>query len=104
MEASIIEVLQDKHKHITDGTNSNVSLVSSKVNSSGEDTYNEASFFNCYFFAAYTQSQLGLGYDTIHLNGVHSAIDITFGEAIENKLATKFSLWAKAITQLAKNR
>ena len=61
-------------------------------------------FFNCYFFATYTQSQLVLGYDTIHLNGVHSAIDITFGEAFENQLATKFSLWAKAITQLAKNR
>ena len=89
-------------KDITDDTNSNISLISSKVYSSGENTYNEASFgVNRYFAEAYTQNQFVLGYDTIHQNGVHSAIGVTFGEAVENQLATKFSLRAKIITQLA---
>ena len=92
-------------KDITDDTNSNISLVSSKVYSSGEDTYSEASFgINHYFAESYTQNQLVLGFDTIHPGGVHSAIDVTFGEAVENQIPTKFSLWAKVITQLAKNR
>ena len=47
------------------------------------------------------QNQLVIGHDTIHSNGVYSAIDVTFGEAIENQLATKMSLRAKVITKLA---
>lgn len=87
-------------KDITDDTNSNISLVSSKVYSSGEDTYSEASFgINRYFAESYTQNQFVLGYDTIHPNSVYSAIDVTFGEAIENQLATKMSLRAKVITK-----
>jgi hypothetical protein len=89
-------------KDITDDTNSNISLVSSKVYSSGEDTYSEASFgINHYFAESYTQNQFVLGYDTIHSNSVYSAIDVTFGEAVENQLATKMSLRAKVITKLA---
>jgi hypothetical protein len=38
---------------------------------------------------------------SIHSNSVYSAIDVTFGEAIENQLATKMSLRAKVITKLA---
>ena len=90
-------------KDIPDDTNSNISLVSSKVYSSGEDTYSEASLgVNRYFAESYTQNQFVLGYDTIQSNGVYSAIDVIFGEAIENQLATKMSLRAKVITKLAK--
>ena len=49
------------------------------------------------------QNQIVIGHDTIHSNGVYSAIDVTFGEAIENQLATKMSLRAKVITKLATN-
>ena len=89
-------------KDIPDDTNSNVSLVSSKVYASGDNTYSEASFgVNRYFAESYMQNQLVIGHDTIHSNGVYSAIDVTFGEAVENQLATKFSLRAKVITKLA---
>ena len=39
---------------------------------------------------------------SIHSNSVYSAIDVTFGESVENQLATKMSLRAKVITKLAK--
>ena len=89
-------------KDITDETNNNISLISSKVYVSSENTYSEASFgVNRYFAESYNQNQLMLGYDTIHSNGVYSAIDITFGESVKSQLATKMSLRAKVILKLA---
>ena len=89
-------------KDITNDKNSNLTVVTSKVYSSGDNTYSEASLgVNRYFAEAYNQNQLVLSFDTIHPGGVHSAIDVTFGEAIENQLATKFLLRAKVITKLA---
>ena len=89
-------------KDITDGTNSNISLVSSKVYASGENTYSEASFgVNRYFAESYNQNQLLLGYKTIHPNGVYSALNLTVGESVENQLATKFALSGQLTTQLA---
>ena len=86
-----------------DDKNSNLTVVISKVCSSGDNSYSEAGFgVNRYFAESYMQNKLLLGYDTIHLSGVHSAIDVTFGEAVENQLATKISLRAKVITKLAK--
>ena len=88
-------------KDITDETNSNVSVVSSKAYASGEDTYSEASFgVNRYFAESYNQNQLLLGYKTIHANGVYSALNFTFGESVENQLATKFALSGQLTTQL----
>jgi hypothetical protein len=90
-------------KDITDGTNSNLSLTSSKVYASGENTYSEASFgVNRYFAESYNQNQLLLGYKTIHANGVYSALNFTFGESVENQLATKFVLSGQVATQVAK--
>lgn len=90
-------------KDITDETNSNISLVSSKVYASGENTYSEASFgVNRYFAESYNQNQLLLGYKTIHANGVYSALNFTFGESVENQLATKFLLSGQLTTQFAK--
>jgi hypothetical protein len=90
-------------KDITDETNSNISLVSSKVYASGENTYSEASFgVNRYFAESYNQNQLLLGYKTIHANGVYSALNLTVGESVENQLATKFALSGQLTTQVAK--
>ena len=90
-------------KDITDETNSNISLVSSKVYESGENTYSEASFgVNRYFAESYNQNQLLLGYKTIHANGVYSALNFTFGESVENQLAMKFALSGQLTTQVAK--
>lgn len=89
-------------KDIADGTNSNLSIVTFKVFASGDNAYSEASFgVNRHFSESYTQNQLILGYHTIHSNGVYSAIDVTFGEAVESQLATKMSLQAKVIIKLA---
>lgn len=89
-------------KSIIDDINSNISLVTSKVYSSAEGIYNEASFgVNRYFADSYTQNQAVLGYKTIHENGVYSALSFTFGEAVENQLATKFSLSGQISMQLA---
>ena len=89
-------------KDITDETNSNISLVSSKVYASSENTYIEASFgVNRYFAESYNQNQLLLGYKTIHSNGVYSALNFTFGESIANQLATKFALSGQVTTQVA---
>ncbi|MDC3340513.1 hypothetical protein OAV54_01945 [Planktomarina temperata] len=92
-------------KDITDDTNNNISLVSSKVYTSGENAYSEASAgVNRYFAESYNQNQIVLGYDTIHPNGVYSAIDVTFGESVENQIAAKMSFGAKIITQVANKR
>jgi len=90
-------------KDITDETNNNISLISSKVYASGENTYSEASFgVNRYFAESYNQNQLLFGYKTIHANGVYSALNLTVGESVENQLATKFALSWELTTQLAK--
>jgi hypothetical protein len=89
-------------KDITNDKSSNLTVVTSKVYSSGDNTYNEASFgVNRYFAESYNQNQLVLGYDTIHPNGVFSAVDVTFGESVKNQLASKMSLRAKVIIKLA---
>ena len=90
-------------KDITDDTNSNISIAGSKVFTSSENTYSEASFgVNRYFAESYNQNQLLLGYKTIHANGVYSALNFTFGESVANQLATKFSLSGQLTTQFAK--
>ena len=90
-------------KDITDEANSNISLISSKVYASSENTYSEASIgVNRYFAESYNQNQLLLGYKTIHANGVYSALNLTFGESVENQLATKFALSGQLTTQVAK--
>ena len=90
-------------KDIIDETNSNISLVSSKVYASGENTYSEASFgVNRYFAESYNQNQLLLGYKTIHANGVYSALNLNVGESVENQLATKFALSGQLTTQVVK--
>ena len=90
-------------KDITDETNSNISLVSSKVYARGENSYSEASLgVNRYFAESYNQNQLLLGYKTIHANGVYSALNLTVGESVENQLATKFAINGQLTTQLAK--
>ena len=89
-------------KDITDDTNSNISIAGSKVFTSGENTYSQVSLgVNRYFASAYTQNQVVMGLDTIHANGVYSAFDMTFGEAVENKLATRFSLSTQVTAQVA---
>jgi hypothetical protein len=89
-------------KDITDETNSNISLVGSKVFASSEDSYSEASFgVNRYFAESYTQYQLALGYNTIHSNGVFSAVDVMLGEAVENQLTTQLSITAQVRTQIS---
>lgn len=89
-------------KDITDETNSNLSIVTSKVFEPSDGIYSEASFgVNRYFVEGYNQNQLVLGYDTIHSNGVLSALNITLGESVENELTTKFSVQGRVSTQLA---
>ena len=89
-------------KDITDETNSNLSVVTSKVFEPSESVYSEASFgVNRYFSESYNQNQLLFGYKTIHANGVYSALNLTVGDAVENQLATKYALSAQLVTQLA---
>jgi hypothetical protein len=89
-------------KDITDEPSSNVSLASSKVYSSGENSYSEASVgVNRYFAESYNQNQLLFGYKTIHANGVYSALNLTAGESVESQLATKFALSGELTIQLA---
>ena len=88
-------------KDITDNTTSTISLVTSKVYSSGGDSYSEASFgISRYFADSYTQNQFTLGYDTIHSNGMFSSVDVMFGEALEGQLTTRFSSRARVSMQL----
>jgi len=90
-------------KEITDETNSTLSLVSSKVYKSGNNTYSEASFgVNHYFAESYEQYQLLFGYKTIHANGIFSVLSLTVGENVASKLATRFALSGQLTTQLAK--
>lgn len=89
-------------KDITDNTTSTISLVSSKVYSSGGDSYSEASFgISRYFADSFTQNQFTLGYDTIHSNGMFSSFDVMFGEALEGQLTTRFSSRARVSMLLA---
>ena len=86
---------------ITDETSSNISFVSAKVYESGHDRYSEATLgMNRYFAESYNQNQVLLGYKTIHGNGVFSAINLTFGEQVENQLATKFAMSGQFTTQV----
>ena len=88
-------------KNITDDTNSNLSIVTSKVFELSDSIYSEASFgVNRYFAESYNQNQLQFGYKTIHANSVYSAFILTVGDAVENQLATKFALSAQIVTQL----
>lgn len=90
------------HKDITDETNSNLSLASSKVFESSDGVYSEASIgVNRYFAESYTQNQLTLEYDTIHSNGVVSALNITVGESVTNQLTTQFAVQGRVSRQLA---
>ena len=89
-------------KDITDDTNSNISISGSKVFTSGDNSYSQLTLgVNRYFASAYTQNQVVMGLDTIHANGVYSAFDVTFGEAVENQLATRFSLSTQVTAQVA---
>jgi hypothetical protein len=89
-------------KDITDDTNSNISIAGSKVFTSGELSYSQMNLgVNRYFTSAYTQNQVVIGLDTIHANGVYSAFDVTFGEAVENQLATRFSVSTQVTAQVA---
>lgn len=89
-------------KDITDETNSNISLASSKVFESSDGVYSEASIgVNRYFAESYTQNQLTLEYDTIHSNGVVSALNITMGESVTNQLTTQFAVQGRVSRQLA---
>ena len=89
-------------KDITDDTNSNISISGSKVFTSGENSYSQMNLgVNRYFASAYTQNQVVIGLDTIHANSVYSAFDVTFGEAIENQLATRLSVSAQVTAQVA---
>ena len=88
-------------KNITDDTNSNLSIVTSKVFELSDSIYSEASFgVNRYFAESYNQNQLQFGYKTIHANSAYSAFILTVGDAVENQLATKFALSAQIVTQL----
>ena len=88
-------------KNITDDTNSNLSIVTSKVFELSDSIYSEASFgVNRYFAESYNQNQLQFGYKTIHANSVYSAFNLTVGDAVENQLATKFALTGQIVTQL----
>ena len=88
-------------KDLTDSINSNLSIKSSKVFESNDGVYSEASFgINRYFAESYSQNQLMFGYDTIHSNGVFSALNITFGESVENELTTKFSVQGRVSAKL----
>jgi len=88
-------------KDITDDTNSNLSIVTSKVFELSDNIYSEASIgVNRYLAESYNQTQVLFGYKTIHTNGVYSAFDLTVGDAVENQLATKFALSAQIVTQL----
>ena len=89
-------------KDITDDTNSNISISGSKVFTSSENSYSQMNLgVNRYFASVYTQNQVVIGLDTIHANGVYSAFDVTFGEAVENQLATRFSVSAQVTAQVA---
>lgn len=89
-------------KDITDDTNSNISISGSKVFTSSENSYIQMNLgVNRYFASAYTQNQVVIGLDTIHANIVYSAFDVTFGEAIENQLATRFSMSTQVTAQVA---
>jgi hypothetical protein len=89
-------------KDITDDTNSNISISGSKVFTSGENSYSQMNLgVNRYFASVYTQNQVVIGLDTIHANGVYSAFDVTFGEAVENQLATRFSMSTQVTAQVA---
>ena len=89
-------------KDVTDDTNSNISISGSKVFTSGENSYSQVNLgVNRYFASAYTQNQVVIGLDAIHANSVYSAFDVTFGEAIENQLATRFSMSTQVTAQVA---
>lgn len=89
-------------KDITDDTNSNLSIVTSKVFEPSDSIYSEASFgVNRYFAKSYNQNQVLLGYKSIHANSVYSAFNLTVGDAVKNQLANRFVLSGQIVTQLA---
>ena len=90
-------------KDITYDTNSNFSISGSKVFTSGNNSYSQMNLgVNRYFASAYTQNQVSIRFDTIHANNMHSAFDITFGEALESQLTTRFLVSAQVTAQVAK--
>ncbi|MBT5560545.1 MAG: hypothetical protein HOJ88_11710 [Proteobacteria bacterium] len=92
-------------RDITDDTNNNFSIVTSKVFEPYDSIYSEASFgVNRYFAESYNQNQVLFSYKTIHANGVYSAFNLTVGDAVENQLVTKFALSGQIVTQLANKR
>ena len=80
-------------KELTDESQSNVNLSVARVFEGENQSYNSVNFgLNRKFTDDYTQNELLLGWDTLHQGGVFTGFDVTFGEAVENELTTRFSV------------
>lgn len=80
-------------KELSDEIQSNASLSVARVFEGGNQSYNSVNVgLNRTFTDNYTQNELDLGWDTVHKGGVFTGFDVTFGEAVENKLTTRFSV------------
>ena len=89
-------------KELTNQSNSNFSVSSSKVFESRDGVYSEVSFgINRTFTDNYSQNQLTFGYETIHSNGTFSDIQIKFGEPTQNKLSTKLAINVRVSAKIA---
>ena len=80
-----------ERKKLMDTTNSNIKLIGSHVFSSPTKQHKQFKFgINRYLADNYNQNQIQFGFNTTHPQGVFTGLDTTFGEAVNEQLATRF--------------
>lgn len=86
-------------KELTDVEGQTASLSFARLFGSPGNSYHKANVgLKRSFEHSFTQNHLALGLDTIHQNGVFSAVSLTIGETIPETLATKFKIDANVGT------
>jgi hypothetical protein len=92
---------QKLKRDIADDTNSTASFSVAKLFSTGKSTYHQASFGVRRFYEDdYEQNQLTFGLQTIHSNGIFTAVNASVGADVKDTLATKHSVSATVGTTL----
>ena len=79
------------HKKLLDVTSSNLKLILSHTFSNLRKQHKQLKFgINRYLADNYNQNQIQFGFNTTHPQGVFTGLDTTFGEAVNEQLATRF--------------
>lgn len=92
-------------KDLTEATRNALSLTTSKLFTSSANNHHQASIgVNRIYDEDYQQNQLVFGFQTIHRNGWHSALNATLGESIDGEIAVREALSASLSLPVSNRR